>query len=197
MSPTEFSSTDVAALLEKMQAELSQRFQGKPEPVMLGIHTGGVLVAERLHAALGLSTPLGTLDISFHRDDFGQRTGNPVVHPSSIPMEVMDREVVLVDDVLHTGRTIRAALNELFDTSRIKAVTLAVLVSRDGRELPIQADVLGAHLDIPKDRRIKLRASAVDQGPGDQPNVAPAELYFEEIATVGATDTQTDQEPGQ
>ena len=88
------------------------------QPVMIGIHTGGVWVAERLHRLLELPDPLGTLDISFYRDDFTRVGVNPTVKTSNLPVNFEERHVVLVDDVLHTGRTIRAALNEIFDYGR-------------------------------------------------------------------------------
>ena len=126
------------------------------KPLMIGIHTGGVWVAQRLHKFLGLPEPLGHLDISFYRDDFTRVGMNPEVKASSLPVAVDGRHVILVDDVLHTGRTIRAALNEIFDYGRPASVTLAVLIERDGRELPIQAQVVGAHLKLTKNQHVKL-----------------------------------------
>lgn len=109
-----------------------------PRSVLVGIHTGGVWVAERLYAALGLATPLATIDVSFHRDDHhlgsGLRAGGRVSH---LPENVEGAHLILVDDVLYTGRTVRAAMNELFDYGRPGRVDLAVLVDRGGRELPI------------------------------------------------------------
>ncbi len=125
-------------------------------PVMIGIHTGGVWVAERLHRRLGLEDPLGTLDISFYRDDFSRIGIHPKVKTSQLPVALDGRHVVLVDDVLHTGRTIRAALNELFDFARPASVALAVLIVRDGRELPLQPDVAGASLALTPNQHIKL-----------------------------------------
>ncbi len=125
-------------------------------PLMVGIHTGGVWVAERLHRMLGLEEPLGTLDISFYRDDFTQVGMNPQVKASDLPVNVDARHIILVDDVLHTGRTARAALNEIFDYGRPSSVILAVLVERDGRELPIQADVVGRHLTLGAHEHVKL-----------------------------------------
>jgi len=126
-------------------------------PRLVGIHTGGVWVAERLQRALGIAAPLGTLDISFHRDDYGQVGLNPVVRPSSLPWDVTGADLVLVDDVLYTGRTIRAALNEVFDWGRPRSVLLAVLVARDGRELPIAADAVGASVEVGPEQQLKLR----------------------------------------
>ena len=109
---------------------------GIGDPRIVGIHSGGVWLAEHLRTALGLTEGIGTLDISFYRDDFTRVGMNPTVRPSRIPWDVEGRHLILVDDVLYTGRTIRAALNELFDYGRPASVTLVVLVSRNGRELP-------------------------------------------------------------
>ncbi|OQW95181.1 MAG: bifunctional pyr operon transcriptional regulator/uracil phosphoribosyltransferase [Beggiatoa sp. IS2] len=125
--------------------------------LMIGIHTGGVWVAERLHQLLNLRTPLGQLNIAFYRDDFTRIGLHPRVQPSTLPMDVENRPIVLVDDVLHTGRTIRAALNEIFDYGRPASVTLAVLVERNGRELPIQADIVGYSICLDTGKYIKLR----------------------------------------
>jgi pyrimidine operon attenuation protein/uracil phosphoribosyltransferase len=126
------------------------------KPLMIGIHTGGVWVARRLHKLLGLGEPLGNLDISFYRDDFTRVGVNPEVKASELPVNVDGRHVILVDDVLHTGRTIRAALNEIFDYGRPASVILAVLIERDGRELPIEAQIVGAHMTLSKNQHVKL-----------------------------------------
>lgn len=128
----------------------------KKRPIMVGIHTGGAWIASRLHKELGLEEPLGTLDISFYRDDFTRIGMNPQVKASTLPVSVDDRHVILVDDVLHTGRTIRAALNELFDYGRPASVMLAVLIVRDGRELPIEAQVVGEHMQLTRRQHVKL-----------------------------------------
>ncbi|CAK0771734.1 Pyrimidine operon regulatory protein / Uracil phosphoribosyltransferase [Gammaproteobacteria bacterium] len=125
-------------------------------PLVVGIHTGGVWVARHLARLLDLSEPLGSLDISFYRDDFTRVGMNPEVKPSHLPFAIDDRFLILVDDVLHTGRTIRAALNELFDYGRPAGVLLVVLVERSGRELPIQADVVGLRLDLQPGEYVKL-----------------------------------------
>jgi pyrimidine operon attenuation protein/uracil phosphoribosyltransferase len=145
---------DIDATIAYMADEL-RPFLPK-NPLMIGIHTGGVWVAERLHKLLELTEPLGTLDISFYRDDFTRVGVNPTVKTSHLPVNIEDRHVILVDDVLQTGRTIRAGLNEIFDYGRPASVVLAVLLNRDGRELPIEAAVVGHHLRLKKNQHIKL-----------------------------------------
>jgi len=147
-------SAEVSALLADLAGALQPLLARAP--LMIGIHTGGAWVAARLHELLALEEPLGTLDISFYRDDFTRVGMNPEVKASNLPVDVQDRHVILVDDVLHTGRTIRAALNEIFDYGRPASVTLAVLVDRDGRELPIQADAAGKHVRLGDHQHIKL-----------------------------------------
>jgi pyrimidine operon attenuation protein/uracil phosphoribosyltransferase len=127
---------------------------------IVGIHTGGVWLAERLHQDLGLSLPLGTLDVSFYRDDFGQIGLHPQIRPSDIPFKVEGSHIILVDDVLYTGRTIRAAINELFDYGRPASIRLAALVDRGDRELPIAAQYVGEVLDMPADKMLALEKNA-------------------------------------
>lgn len=148
------ATVDIDEAIKRMAGELRPLL--KKHPVMVGIHTGGVWVAERLQRELKLPSPLGTLDISFYRDDFTRIGMNPQVKASSLPTSVEDRNVILVDDVLHTGRTIRAALNEIFDYGRPASVTLAVLIAREGRELPIEAQVAGSHMQLKKRQHVKL-----------------------------------------
>lgn len=145
-------------LLKSMANHLNHKLkrQNREDVLMVGIHTGGVWVAERLHALLELHNPLGQLNIAFYRDDFSRIGLHPRVKPSTLPFEVENRHLVLVDDVLHTGRTIRAALNEIFDYGRPASVTLAVLVERNGRELPIQPDVIGYPLCLEPGKHVKL-----------------------------------------
>ncbi len=149
---------NISAILDGMAVELEDlaRQTGRSKPAMVGIHTGGVWIARQLHARLGIEEPLGSLDISFYRDDFTRVGMNPVVQPSQLPFSIDDRHIILVDDVLHTGRTIRAALNELFDYGRPASIMLATLIERDGRELPIQANVVGRHVKLNRDEHIKL-----------------------------------------
>jgi pyrimidine operon attenuation protein/uracil phosphoribosyltransferase len=145
---------DINATIAYMADELRPRLT--QHPIMIGIHTGGAWVASRLHDLLGLPDPLGTLDISFYRDDFSRVGVNPTVKTSNLPANVEDRHVILVDDVLHTGRTIRAALNEIFDYGRPASVMLACLIERGGRELPIEPQVVGEHVKLGKNQHVKL-----------------------------------------
>ena len=144
----------LTALIEQMRPAIG------PETGLVGIHTGGVWVAERLHQALKLRTPLATLDVSFYRDDYHARGLHRDVKRSEIPFEVEGRDLILVDDVLYTGRTIRAALNEIFDHGRPTAVRLATLVDRDGRQLPIAAQFVGATLSLKPGQSVGLKRDA-------------------------------------
>lgn len=150
--------SDIETLISTMAQSLRALLQAQriEAPCMVGIHTGGVWIAQRLHALLELEQPLGSLDISFYRDDFTRIGMNPQVQPSNLPFNVDGRHIILVDDILHTGRTIRAALNELFDYGRPASIMLAVLAERSGRELPIQANVVGRHLDLGPQEHVKL-----------------------------------------
>ena len=127
------------------------------QPMMVGIRTGGVWVAERIHQTMELPDPLSTLNINFYRDDFSRAHLNPEVGPSDLKIDVKDRTIILVDDVLHTGRTIRAALNEIFDYGRPHRVLLAVLIDRGGRELPFAPNVVGEKITLHKGKNIKLK----------------------------------------
>lgn len=140
------SLPDAEALVEALAGRMRGRIPA--DAGIAGIYTGGAWVAEKLHRALGLATPLGLLAVTLHRDDFGRIGLHREVRASHIPFEVDGREVVLVDDVLHTGRTVRAAMNELYDFGRPAAVRLAVLVDRGGRELPVAADYAGARIEV-------------------------------------------------
>lgn len=125
---------------------------------MLGIKTGGVMVAQQLHRALQMTEAAGELNISFYRDDFSRIGLHPQVGPSNIPFSVEGEVIILVDDVLYSGRTIRAAMNEIFDYGRPEKIILAALVERSGRELPINANVIGRSMDLPDNQQIKLRS---------------------------------------
>jgi len=148
----------VDALLDKMASETRALIARRNlrDPLMIGIRTGGVWLAERLHHQLELPDPLGILDISFYRDDFTQVGINPKVQPSQLPCATEGRDLLLVDDVIMSGRTIRAALNELFDYGRPASVSLITLLDLQRRELPIQADVVGGTLALGPDQLVKL-----------------------------------------
>ena len=147
----------LARLAERMRASVT------PDTALIGIYTGGVWLAQRLHKALALRQPLGTIDVSFYRDDYGSRGLHPKVKPSDIPFEVADADIILVDDVLHTGRTIRAAINELFDYGRPKSIRLAALVDRGGRQLPIAAQFVVAEVSVADGEQIELKKSEKGQ----------------------------------
>lgn len=156
---TQFTPEDVKSWLARMGDELRALLKDSTrEAKMLGIKTGGVLVARELHSALGLNDPAGELNISFYRDDFSRVGLHPQVGASQIPFSVDDETIILVDDVLYSGRTIRAAMNEIFDFGRPERIILVTLVERsNGRELPICANVIGRTLELDKNQNIKLR----------------------------------------
>lgn len=143
---------------EQLARAMAEQMRGRvaADAGVVGIYTGGAWVAERLHRALGTSVPLGLLAVTLHRDDFSRIGLHRESRRSLIPFAVDGREIILVDDVLHTGRTIRAALNELFDFGRPRAVRLAVLADRGGRELPIAPDFLGSRVDVGPDEDLVL-----------------------------------------
>ena len=150
-----------AAILEIIQgmAQVTRRHleqRGRRDPALVGIHTGGVWVARHLAESLGVTTPLGELDISFYRDDFTRIGMHPQVRPSNIPFDVEERHIVLVDDVIQSGRTIRAAMNEIFDFGRPASILLVTLVERNGRELPIQPDVVGLQPTLEAHEHLRL-----------------------------------------
>jgi len=147
---------------EALYTELLARVRGlaRPDAVLVGIWSGGAWLAERLHRDLGLPGRHGVISSALHRDDFGSRGLTAGADHTRLPFEVEGRAIVLIDDVLYTGRTIRAAINELYDFGRPASVTLAVLVDRGGRELPICAAVSVARITLPRDRRLALARDA-------------------------------------
>ncbi|SCX02471.1 pyrimidine operon attenuation protein / uracil phosphoribosyltransferase [Nitrosomonas eutropha] len=138
-------------LIEKIRLDVTDK------TTIVGIHTGGAWLARRIHQALKITQPVGVLDISFYRDDYSKIGLHPQVRPSQLPFEAENSHIILVDDVLYTGRTIRAAINELFDYGRPASIHLAVLVDRGGRELPIAARYTGAVLTLPESSMLELR----------------------------------------
>lgn len=149
---------DVPHLLNQLEISLKTQITLRNiyNPVMIGIHNGGVWLAKQLHRRLNIQESLGVIDITFYRDDFSQIGMHPQVQPSHIPFSLEGRDIILVDDVFYTGRTIRAALNEIFDFGRPHQVLLAVLIERNGQQIPLKPDCIGTYLSLPAGARIKL-----------------------------------------
>ena len=154
--------------LVRISHEISEKNPGPEGLALVGIHTRGALLAQRLHTLVGEQTgsevPLGDIDISFYRDDVGDRgpDAQPQVHASHLDFDLSGRTVVLVDDVLFTGRTVRAAIDALFDYGRPARVQLAVLCDRGHRELPIRPDYVGKNLPTARDERVNVRLEESD-----------------------------------
>jgi pyrimidine operon attenuation protein/uracil phosphoribosyltransferase len=146
---------DAEAVYRSLAARLREEVIGR-DIRLVGVHTGGVWLAQRLKADLSVPHEVGILDISFYRDDFSRSGLNPSVKPSSIAFDVEGADIVLVDDVLYTGRTVRAAMNELFDYGRPSRIDLAVLIDRGGRELPVQPTVVGRRIEVPDEISVVL-----------------------------------------
>jgi pyrimidine operon attenuation protein/uracil phosphoribosyltransferase len=153
---------DISQLLTKLESELSMLISSRKikDPLMIGIQNGGVWVAEQMHHRLNIEQKLGLMDISFYRDDFSQIGMNPKVKPSQLPAHMEGKDIILIDDVFYTGRTIRAALNEIFDYGRPNQVVLGVLIERDGRQIPLRPDCAGCSITLPAGQRIKLTGPA-------------------------------------
>ena len=151
---------DVRRALVRVAHEIVERNPGPPAPVLIGIHRRGAFLARRLKTQLEelleTEVPLGDLDIGFYRDDLNRRPDAPVVHASHIDFDVSGRTVVIVDDVLFTGRTARAAIEALFDYGRPARVQLAVLADRGHRELPIRPDYVGKNLPTSRSERVQV-----------------------------------------
>ncbi|MEO7966678.1 MAG: bifunctional pyr operon transcriptional regulator/uracil phosphoribosyltransferase PyrR [Gemmatimonadaceae bacterium] len=156
----------VARTLRRMADEIVELFNGTDNVILVGIQRRGVQLAERLGAMIaereGVQVPRGALDITLYRDDLQTIGPRPVVGKTHLPWALDGKCVVIVDDVLYTGRTIRAALDELADFGRPSRIALAVLVDRGGRELPIHADVIGRRVDVPRDTRVDVLVSELD-----------------------------------
>ncbi|MDY7219385.1 bifunctional pyr operon transcriptional regulator/uracil phosphoribosyltransferase PyrR [Denitrificimonas sp. JX-1] len=149
---------DTAVLIPQIARELEAHLKAQniDDPRFVGIHTGGVWVANELLKELGSEEPLGILNVSFYRDDFSRRGLHPQVRPSQLPFDIENQHLVLIDDVLMSGRTIRAALNEIFDYGRPASVTLVCLLDLNARELPIRPDIVGETLSLERNQRVKL-----------------------------------------
>jgi pyrimidine operon attenuation protein / uracil phosphoribosyltransferase len=173
---------DLRRTLMRIAHEIVEKNPGEDGLGLVGIHTRGAVLASRLHALVGELTgsqiPLGDLDISFYRDDVDARVPSrqPIVHSSHLDFDLNRRTIVLVDDVLFTGRTVRAAIEALFDYGRPERVQLAVLIDRGHRELPIRPDYVGKNL--PTSRRERV-------------NVAVEELDGSDAVTIGAAGDRT------
>jgi pyrimidine operon attenuation protein/uracil phosphoribosyltransferase len=152
------SLPDAEKLCAKLVAELRPRLG--PKSAMIGIHTGGAWLAERLHAQLGIKEPLGLMDVAFYRDDYHAQGLHHDPKRTRIPFDVNGRDLLLVDDVLYTGRTVRAAMNELFDYGRPASIALVVLADRGGRQLPICAQYCGTKIEVPQGMRLRLNRGA-------------------------------------
>ncbi len=160
---------DLRRTLRRIAHEIAEK---NPEPAglaVVGIHTRGAILARRLHLILTelveTELPIGDIDISFYRDDLGTHSpaSQPVVHASHIDFDLSERTVVLVDDVLFTGRTVRAAIDALFDYGRPRRVQLAVLCDRGHRELPIRPDYVGKNLPTAREERVNVRLAEIDE----------------------------------
>jgi pyrimidine operon attenuation protein/uracil phosphoribosyltransferase len=156
MTPSQLLPAD--DLLDQMAENLKEYIASHniENPAMVGIHSGGAWLAEVLHKKLNIESPLGLININFYRDDFTQRGLQPQVNGSDLPFDIDNRHLILIDDVIKSGRTIRAALNELFDYGRPNSVTLAAMIDINQRELPIQADIIGQTISLNDGQQIKL-----------------------------------------
>jgi pyrimidine operon attenuation protein/uracil phosphoribosyltransferase len=162
------SGDDVRRAITRIAHEIAERNEGIASVMLVGIRRRGVPLAERIGATLadieGERVPIGTLDITLYRDDLEMRGPAPIVRPTTLPASITGRTVVLVDDVLFTGRTVRAALDALADLGRPDRIQLAVLVDRGHRELPIRADFVGKNVPTSREERIETRLREVDGG---------------------------------
>jgi pyrimidine operon attenuation protein/uracil phosphoribosyltransferase len=163
---TVLGEEDIQRALTRIAHEIVERNPGGPGLAVVGIHRRGAFLAARLRTRLsellGREVPLGDLDIGFYRDDVGSRPDAPVVHASHIDFDVTGRTVVIVDDVLFTGRTVRAAIDALFDYGRPQRVQLAVLADRGHRELPIRPDYVGKNLPTSTSEHVHVRVREID-----------------------------------
>jgi pyrimidine operon attenuation protein/uracil phosphoribosyltransferase len=176
-SSTVLSARAFERTVSRMADEIIERHDGTDGLVLVGIQRRGVQIAERIAAVIkareGADIPLGALDITLYRDDLQTVGPRPVVGKTELPIALDGRHVVIVDDVLFTGRTIRAALDELADFGRPARVALAVLIDRGGRELPIQPDIVGKHVQVPAGSRVDVLVTELDGR--DEVVFAPAE----------------------
>ncbi|WP_075793273.1 bifunctional pyr operon transcriptional regulator/uracil phosphoribosyltransferase PyrR [Massilia putida] len=163
INDSEPAGFDAEALYRDLLAQVRAGLSDVPDAAIVGIHSGGAWLAERLAADLGLQARLGFIDVSFYRDDYARKGLHPDVKPTRIEFNVDGATIVLVDDVLYTGRTVRAAINVLFDFGRPQRIMLAALADRGGRELPVAADFVGAYARLAPGRSLALSRDASGQ----------------------------------
>jgi pyrimidine operon attenuation protein/uracil phosphoribosyltransferase len=163
---TLLSAEDMQRALVRVAHEIVERNKGAKDLVLVGMQTRGVPLARRLATTIqgleGINVPVGSLDISLYRDDLSSLSLKPTVHRTDIPVDITDKQIILVDDVFYTGRSIRAAMDALIDLGRPQSIQLAVLVDRGHRELPIRADYVGKNIPTSKNEEIKVDIKEVD-----------------------------------
>jgi pyrimidine operon attenuation protein/uracil phosphoribosyltransferase len=163
-TPTDTSGGyDAEALYRSLLEQVRTGLEGVPDAAIVGIHSGGAWLAERLAADLGLQQRLGFIDVSFYRDDYAKKGLHPEVKPTRIDFNVDGATILLVDDVLETGRTVRAAINVLFDYGRPQRIMLVALADRGGRELPVAADFAGVRTALQPGQSLALSRDAAGQ----------------------------------
>ena len=147
---------------ETLLAEITAKIQTQLQPntALVGIHSGGVWLMQRILASIQQDVPFGMLDAALYRDDYAQRGLKSEPKPSNIAFDVTDKHIILIDDIFYTGRTTRAAMNELFDYGRPASITLAVLINRGGAELPIAPNIVGANIDLKPNQDLQLTQDA-------------------------------------
>jgi len=161
--PTSNQAYDAEALYRELLGQVRAGLDGVPDAAIVGIHSGGAWLAERLAKDLDLTNRLGSIDVSFYRDDYAKKGLHPDVKPTHIRFPVDGATVVLVDDVLQTGRTVRAAINVLFDYGRPACIRLAALADRGGRELPVAADYVGTRATLAPNQSLCLQRDEAGQ----------------------------------
>ena len=183
------SSEDLRRAITRIAYEILERNKGSEDLIIVGLHTRGVPLADRLANIIesleGTKPPVGKLDISLYRDDFVGRA-KPVIKSTELPVPIEDRVVVLVDDVLYTGRSIRAAMDALTDFGRARSIQLAVLVDRGHREVPIRPDYIGKNIPTSRDEAVSVKLEEIDSveavtlSPKNIPNTNEANSFGEE-----------------
>jgi pyrimidine operon attenuation protein/uracil phosphoribosyltransferase len=163
---TLMSSLDINRALVRIAHEIVERNRGAKDIVLVGMQTRGVPLAKQLATTIQdlekIAIPVGSLDISLYRDDLSSLSLKPTVHRTDVPVDISDKQVILIDDVFYTGRSIRAAMDALIDLGRPQSIQLAVLIDRGHRELPIRADYVGKNIPTSKNEEIKVYVKEVD-----------------------------------